>query len=59
MENTEGLQTLYPLFEKASIAELEAMLAVASTREEKLLWRALINLKLQLRQEIVVGAFLL
>lgn len=59
MENQESRQGLYILFEKASIAELEEMLATAEKREEKIFWRALINLKLQLKQEAIVGEILL
>ena len=59
MENRERWQEFYALFEKASITELEVMLATAEGREEKILWRALINLKLQLRQEAIVGEILL
>ncbi|MBE6621555.1 MAG: hypothetical protein E7630_01235 [Ruminococcaceae bacterium] len=59
MENRECWQGFYALFEKASITELEEMLALAESREEKILWRALINLKLQLKQEAIVGEILL
>ncbi len=59
MENQESRQGFYALFEKASIAELEEMLATAEKREEKIFWRALINLKLQLKQEAIVGEILL
>ena len=59
MSTNERLAELYPLFEAASIPELEAMLARAETREEKILWRSLLNLKFQLAQEKVVGEKLL
>jgi len=59
MENREKWNELYALYEKAPLSELEAMLAAAESREEKLMWRALINLKLQLRQEAIVGEMLL
>jgi hypothetical protein len=55
MENRESWEGVYPLFEKSPISELEIMLASAESREEKLLWRTLINLKLQLKQESIVG----
>ncbi len=58
MENRANLQDLYPLFDGASLTELETMLAAAESREEKILWRALINLKLQLKQEAIVGEIL-
>ncbi len=59
MDNQASWEGLYALFEKTPISELEVMLASAETREEKLLWRALINLKLQLKQESIVGETLL
>ena len=59
MENRERWQDFYLLYQTAPITELEAMLAAAESREEKLLWRALINLKLQLKQEEIVGEILL
>ena len=59
MENRERWQAFYLLYQNAPITELEAMLASAESREEKLLWRALINLKLQLKQEEIVGEILL
>ncbi len=59
MENRETWQAFYTLFANSSISELEVMLASAESREEKILWRALINLKLQLKQETIVGETLL
>ncbi|MBE6636352.1 MAG: hypothetical protein E7618_00945 [Ruminococcaceae bacterium] len=59
MNTPERLSELYPLFEHATIPELEAMLARAETREEKILWRSLLNLKFQLAQERIVGERLL
>ncbi len=59
MDNREKWSELYALYEKAPISELEAMLAAAESREEKLMWRVLINLKLQLKQEAIVGEILL
>jgi len=59
MDNPASWEGFYALFDKTPISELEVMLASAETREEKLLWRALINLKLQLKQESIVGETLL
>ncbi len=59
MDNQASWEGFYALFDKTPISELEVMLASAETREEKLLWRALINLKLQLKQESIVGETLL
>ena len=59
MNTLNCLENIYPQFEAASIPELEAMLARAQSREEKILWRALINLKFQLAQEKIVGEQLL
>lgn len=50
---------LYQSFEGISVDELERMLIAAKTREERAVWRALINLKLQLMQEKVTGEVLL
>ena len=52
-------EKLYDWFAGASLSDLEAMLAAAEKREEKLLWRTLVNLKLQLTQETIVGEALL
>ena len=59
MDNQASWEGFYALFDKTPISELEVMLVSAETREEKLLWRALINLKLQLKQESIVGETLL
>lgn len=55
----EGHLTIYEQFECASFAELEELLLNASTREEKTFYRSLINLKLQVEQEKVIGEVLL
>ena len=59
MDGNRTAESLYPLFASVSISELEDVLAKTENREEKLLCRALINLKLQLLQEKVVGEMLL
>lgn len=59
MDHSESLSCIYKLFETVTIAELEEKLASVNTREEKVFYRALINLKLQLAQEKIVGEILL
>ncbi len=56
MENKESL---YGLFKNMTVSELEEQLALSDDREEKIFLRALINLKLQLAQEKIVGEMLL
>ncbi len=46
-------------FSEISIAELENKIALSESREEKVFYRALINLKMQFAQEKVIGAQLL
>ncbi len=59
MEDRTIPEKMYQWFAGASLSELEAMLTSAREREEKLLWRTLVNLKLQLKQEKIVGETLL
>jgi hypothetical protein len=54
----KGLR-LYHAFEGISMEELELMLIDSSTREERAVYRTMINLKLQLMQEKVTGEELL
>ena len=42
-----------------TVSELENQLSLSNDREEKIFLRAMINLKLQLAQEKVVGEMLL
>ena len=56
MENKESL---YGLFKNMTVSELEDQLSLSTDREEKIFLRALINLKLQLAQEKIVGEMLL
>ena len=56
MENNESL---YGLFKNMTVSELENQLSLSNDREEKIFLRAMINLKLQLAQEKVVGEMLL
>ena len=46
---------LYLKFEYSTFRELEELLLAAHTHEEKAFYRALLNLKLQIAQERVVG----
>ena len=51
----QGGKELARLFSETTIKELEGLLQTATTREEKALYRALLNLKIQLRQEEIIG----
>ena len=56
MNNEEKLnRELYQQFEYCTFRELEELLLDAHTREEKAFYRSLLNLKLQIAQERVVG----
>lgn len=59
MEENNKVGLLFEIFKDATISSLEERLAQSSDREEKIFLRALINLKLQLAQEKVVGEMLL
>ena len=50
---------LYAQFAALSFPQLELLLRTAKTREEKAFYRSLLNLKLQIDQESVVGEVLL
>lgn len=50
---------LYEQFEAITIKELESSLIAADTHEEKAFYRALLNLKLQISQEKLIGKVLL
>lgn len=52
-------KVLYEIFSSLTIFELEKRLSESDDREEKIFLRELINLKLQLAQEKVVGEMLL
>lgn len=47
--------TLYDSFNLCSVKELEIYLKNAKTREEKAFYRTLLNLRLKLDQEKIVG----
>ncbi len=59
MEKSEKATQIYQIFKDISISELESVLASDASREEKLFCRAMINLKLQMTQEKIVGEILL
>lgn len=50
---------MYKNFQQYTFKELEKMLLEAKTREEKAFYRALLNLKLQIEQEKIVGEILI
>ena len=55
----EGRLTMYEQFESYSFMEIEELLLHARTREEKAFYRSMLNLKLQIEQEKVIGEVLL
>jgi hypothetical protein len=55
----EGRLTMYEQFESYSFMEIEELLLNARTREEKAFYRSMLNLKLQIEQEKVIGEVLL
>ena len=59
MAETFVEKSLYQLYTEMKLIELERSLLAAKTREERIFWRTLLNLRLQLEQEIVVGETLL
>ena len=57
MANSEK-KSLYEQFEACTIKELEGLLLACDTHEEKAFYRALLNLKLQISQEKLIGKVL-
>ena len=55
----EQVGELYRLFCTYSFIELEKLLLSAGTRQERAFYRSLLNLKLQIEQEKVIGEVLL
>lgn len=60
MNNDENMSThrkknFYKCFSLATVDEFEARLVEAKTREEKAFYRAMLNLKLQIEQEKIIG----
>ena len=51
-------EEMVAMFRDMTIKELEGLLQKAETREDKAFFRALLNLKIQLRQEDVIGEVL-
>lgn len=54
-----GDLTMYERFDKVSFEDLERQFMNASSRDERAFYRALLNLKLQIEQEKVIGEVLL
>ncbi len=52
-------KNLYKCFSRHTVLQLEDSLLNAATREEKIFYRTLLNLKLQLEQEKIIGEDLL
>ena len=52
---THRKRNFYKCFTQASVDEFEARLTEAKTREEKAFYRAMLNLKLQIEQEKIIG----
>ena len=55
----QGKFTMFERFEQLSFEELEQLLIATKTREERSFYRSLLNLKLQIEQEKVIGEVLL
>ena len=53
------MNSLYESFKKFTFKDLERFLLEAETREEKAFYRVLLNLKLQIEQEKIVGEILI
>lgn len=56
---SENLKSINSLFNTLTISELEDALLVAEDRNEKVLYRTLLNLKMQLDQEKIINQTLL
>lgn len=50
-----GVRDMYDIFCKATIKELENALLMTKNSEERAFYRKMLNLKLQMEQEKVVG----
>lgn len=55
MEKNLKISEMYPLFKNTTFRELEDCLMEAKTHKERAFYRKLINLKLQLSQEDIIG----
>ena len=58
-QNTSSTMTLYDDFLKCSVKDLEESLKKAKTREEKAFYRSLLNLRLKMDQQKIVGKSLI
>ncbi len=58
-DTDEEIPDMFALFSRATFGELESLLLRADSRDSKAFYRALLNLKLQIAQEKVVGEELL
>ena len=56
---SENLKSISSLFSQLTISELEDALLVAEDRNDKVLYRTLLNLKMQLDQEKIINQTLL
>ena len=56
---SERLKSIYESFSELSVSELENAIIAASDRNEKVLYRTLLNLKMQLDQEKIINQTLL
>ena len=56
---SENVKTLTALFEELTVTELESAILASSERNEKTLYRTLLNLKMQIDQEKVINQTLL
>ncbi len=56
---SENLKSIVSLFSDLTITELENAILVTSDRNEKILYRTLLNLKMQLDQEKIINQTLL
>ncbi len=59
IEVSENLKNINSLFSQLTIAELEDAILVTLDRNEKILYRTLLNLKMQLDQEKIINQTLL
>ena len=55
----QGNLTMYERFEITSFEDMEALMRNASSRDERVFYRTVLNLKLQIEQEKVIGEVLL
>lgn len=56
---SEKVKVLTSLFEELTVTELESAILASSERNEKTLYRTLLNLKMQIDQEKVINQTLL